>query len=170
MRDVRLAVGRACSWIPSPSSPQSATSGERVGRTLHPGDVGCLRSPSGFRQVAVDVRSGQMRAPVGAATPPVGWAVAERRDATRVTAWGPVGAAETAAIARHMASLPPGRRPLVVDLTGVTELHADAVAWLGARHVADGPDRPLLVEVLADGHLHQLLTAPGAPRLRLMLQ
>lgn len=85
-------------------------------------------------------------------------------------AWGRIGAAETEAITAHVASLAPARTPLVVDLTGVTELHADAVAWLGARHQADGRERPLLVEVVADGHLHRLLTAPDAPVLRLTLQ
>ena len=97
------------------------------------------------------------------------WSVVARSDVVSVVAWGRIGTVQADAIAQKVAELQSPRVPLVIDLTGVTELHPDAVTWLGARHVADGPERPLLVEVVADGHLHRLLTHPDAPRLRLRL-
>ena len=98
------------------------------------------------------------------------WALVEDRDAARLVVWGPVGPADIASLDARLAALADGRVPLVVDLTGVTELHPDAVAWLGRRHEEFGAARPMLVTVVADGHLHRLLTAPEAPRLRLRLE
>ena len=98
------------------------------------------------------------------------WALVEDRDAARLVVWGPVGPADIASLDARLAALADGRVPLVVDLTGVTELHPDAVAWLGRRHEEFGAARPMLVPVVADGHLHRLLTAPEAPRLRLRLE
>lgn len=88
----------------------------------------------------------------------------------RLLAWGDVGPEEVAQLQERLDDLTPGRLPLVVDLTGVRLLHPEAVEWLGRRHAEYGPGRPMLVVVIADGHLHQQLTADGAPQLRLTLE
>ena len=101
---------------------------------------------------------------------PSRWAVTRDRHTARLVAWGDLGPAEVAEFDAHVQGLMSGRLPLVVDLTGVHELHPEAVAWLGRRHAEFGPERPMLVVVVADGHLHGQLTAPDAPQLRLTLE
>jgi hypothetical protein len=107
--------------------------------------------------------------PVDVPPEPRRWAVAEERDAVRVLMWGAVGAAETAAVDARLAETAPRAVPVVVDLTGATDLQVPAVTWLGERHREFGHERPLLVVVVADGHVHERLTRPEAPRLRLTL-
>jgi len=98
------------------------------------------------------------------------WTLVEDHDAARLIVWGAIGPAETDAFDARLDALGPRRVPVIIDLTRVTELDADVVAWLGARHADFGPGRPMLVAVIADGPLHQRLTRPGAPQLRLTLE
>ncbi len=98
------------------------------------------------------------------------WTLVEEHDAARLIVWGAIGPAETDAFDARLDALGPRRLPVIIDLTRVTELDADVVAWLGARHAEFGPERPMLVAVIADGPLHARLTRPGAPKLRLTLE
>ena len=109
--------------------------------------------------------------PVRAAAPSPAhrWTLVEDRDAVRLTVWGTVGPEQLGALDARLADLT-RRAPLVVDLTGVTDLHAETVRWLGARHAQDGQDRPMCVVVVADGHVHRRLTREDAPQLRLTLE
>ena len=94
----------------------------------------------------------------------------EDHDAARLIVWGAIGPAETDAFDARLATLGPRRVPVIIDLTRIAELDADVVAWLGARHAEFGPERPMLVAVIADGPVHERLTRPGAPQLRLTLE
>ena len=98
------------------------------------------------------------------------WAFVEDSDAVRITLWGAVGPRETAALDTRLVTLRARSVPLIFDLTGVTELHEESVTWLGLRYDEFGRERPLMVCVVADGRVHQRLTSPDAPRLRLTLE
>ncbi len=127
--------------------------------------------------MAVDVRfEGSNRAqgprPQLEAVPSVGpqWAVEEALDAVRIVMWGEIGPQDTAGIDAQLLTLRARSAPLLLDLTGVTALHQDAVTWLGLRHAEFGRERPMVVSVISDGHVHGQLTRPGAPQLRLTLE
>lgn len=122
----------------------------------------------GLRAVAVSPRIEQPD-PAPARPRPRRWAVTQDQRAVRLILWGAVGRAETAALDERLRALPARRLPVEVDLTGVTDLRPETVAWLGLRHEELGSERPLLVIVRADGPVHARLTRPGTPRLRLTL-
>ncbi|MBA2349731.1 MAG: hypothetical protein H0V81_15730 [Solirubrobacterales bacterium] len=98
------------------------------------------------------------------------WAFEEEFDAVRVELWGSVGPRETAALDERLLRLRERTAPLVIDLTGVSDLHEETVTWLGLRHAAFGRERPMLVCVVADGSVHLRLTRADAPQLRLTLK
>ncbi len=98
------------------------------------------------------------------------WAFTEDLDAVRIALWGEVGPRETTALDARLLTMRVRSAPVIVDLTGVTNLHEDTVAWLGVRHAELGRERPMLVCVVTDGRVHRRLTQPDAPKLRLTLE
>lgn len=88
-----------------------------------------------------------------AADPTRSWALVEEPGEIRLTVWGMLGPAEIAALDRRLATPVASLR---IDLTGVTELHTDAVGWLGAR-------RPSDVVVVAGGAVHRRLREAALP-------
>jgi hypothetical protein len=98
------------------------------------------------------------------------WALAEELYAVRVVLWGAIGPAETSALDERLLRVRRRSAPLLLDLTGVTVLAEESVAWLGVRHAECGIERPMLVSVVADGPIHRRLTRPDAPQLRLTLE
>jgi hypothetical protein len=109
----------------------------------------------------------------GSSSPPHGtrqWALAEELYAVRVVLWGAITPAETSALDERLLTLRRRSAPLLLDLTGVTALAEESVAWLGLMHEEFGIERPMLVSVVADGAIHRRLTRPDAPQLRLTLE
>ncbi len=118
------------------------------------------------RFVELDLGHGQQRTAATAAGQAVRrWAVAEDLDAVRAVLWGDFGVAEAGAIDERFAALPAGHAPVVLDLTGVTTLEDAAVVQLGDWH----EQFALIVVAAGDGRVHERLTRPGAPPLRLSL-
>lgn len=98
------------------------------------------------------------------------WAFEEALDAVRIVLWGEIGSRETAGVDAELLTLRSRSVPLLFDLTGVTALDEDAVAWLGQRHTEFGRERPMVVSVISEGEVHDRLARSDAPQLRLTLE
>ena len=98
------------------------------------------------------------------------WAFVEDLHEVRIVLWGQIGPRETSALDARLLTMRVRSAPLIVDLTGVTDLQEETVTWLGVRHAEFGRERPMRVCVVADGRVHRRLTRSDAPQLRLTLE
>ena len=102
--------------------------------------------------------------------PEPSWVATHEAGTAKLTVWGVLGTREIDELDASLPALALGASAIVIDLKGVTALHPAAVAWLGARHAEHGRERPVIVAVIADGHIHARLTQADTPQLRLILE